>query len=517
MRKRMLKNEKGSITLFVLLAILFFVIIVFGLFISSSNKNVIQSSELDKIKEEYQESINNINQIYNDTVSKVEKPASGEGNNFDMSNGVIEIEFLEGTSYNITQTPNHPALKSGMTAITYNSNGTVNTVSNSNGTDWYSYVAGSGTSDNNASRWANAKVTVNNVDSYFVWIPRYAYRIIYFDSSTSKEQYKEGTLSEEDAIAKGKIVGYSDSRGIVDTEGRTKPGVSVQTEVPIGRKRFKTHPVFDGDVNYGGWAEDDGTPVKLQGIWVAKYEASSVEGNSNSESGDNVTTKHIKIQPGVQSWRNISIENMFINAKNYNQSLNSHLLKNSEWGAVAYLTESKYGRNGTEIATNNNNLYITGSSDGYTNSLDTSYEYNTSNGKLASTTGNIYGIYDLSGGAWEYVSGYLKNGNYSYANTTFTNGTSNAYSTVYEAKSENEDEVIPPEEYTKILTLKYGDATYETSGWHNDTARFGGKNLPFFVRGGDYSHKSLRGVFFFSSNKGIFYNYSSFRICLIVT
>ena len=108
MQKKILKSENGSITLFVLLAILFFLIVIFSLFINSSNKNIIQSSEIDKIKEEYQESIDNIDQIYKDTVSKPEKPSSGVGEDFDMSNGVIEIEFLEGTSYNITQTPNHP-------------------------------------------------------------------------------------------------------------------------------------------------------------------------------------------------------------------------------------------------------------------------------------------------------------------------------------------------------------------------------------------------------------------------
>ena len=33
----------------------------------------------------------------------------------------------------------------------------------------------------------------------------------------------------------------------------------------------------------------------------------------------------------------------------------AHLMKNSEWGAVAYLTQSKYGRNGVEITINNKN------------------------------------------------------------------------------------------------------------------------------------------------------------------
>ena len=70
MQNKLLKNEKGAITLFVLLAILFFLIAIFSLFITSSNKNTIQSSEIDKIKGEYQESVDNIDQIYSDTVSK---------------------------------------------------------------------------------------------------------------------------------------------------------------------------------------------------------------------------------------------------------------------------------------------------------------------------------------------------------------------------------------------------------------------------------------------------------------
>ena len=43
--------------------------------------------------------------------------------------------------------------------------------------------------------------------------------------------------------------------------------------------------------------------------------------------------------------------------------------------------------------------------------FETSHAYQTANGQLASTTGNVYGIYDMSGGAWERVAGYLDNGN----------------------------------------------------------------------------------------------------------
>ena len=92
-------------------------------------------------------------------------------------------------------------------------------------------------------------------------------------------------------------------------------------------------------------------------------------------------------------------------------------MKNTEWGAVAYLSHSKYGIN-TEVRINNNSSYLTGYSatdetdqssypgvSGTTS--DITLPYNTETGYKASTTGNITGIYDMSGGAWEYVAGYM--------------------------------------------------------------------------------------------------------------
>ena len=437
------------------------------------------------------------------------EPTLGIGANFDMSNGVIEVKFLDGTSYNTTDTPNHPILKEGMIAITYNeSTGEIRNVSNSEETDWYSYVAGSGTSDNNASHWANAKVTVDNVDSYFVWIPRYAYRIIYFDSVDSANEYRAGTLTEEQALAENKVEGYSDARGIVDTEGKTKEGVSVQTAISVDDKYFKTHPVFDGDVNYGGWAEDDGTPVKLQGFWVAKYESA----HSDTVGMTQGNSTKIKSVPGVSSWRNSTIGDIFTHSKNYNITLNSHLMKNSEWGAVAYLTESRYGRNGTEVAINNSSSYITGMSGGRAgaSSTDKTYEYNTSNGVLASTTANVYGIYDLSGGSTEYIASYNKDGSALDNGSSFTTSRiSNKYSMVYEGVNITNG-------------YKYGDATYETNGWKEDENKFilssneAFLEYPFFIRGGDCNNSVGAGIFCFNGNSGCISDKNGFRICLSV-
>ena len=58
-------------------------------------------------------------------------------------------------------------------------------------------------------------------------------------------------------------------------------------------------------------------------------------------------------------------------------------MKNTEWGAIAYLTESRYGRNGKTI--NYRTSYI---KDWPALSKE--------NEVFASTTGNIYGVYGLT-------------------------------------------------------------------------------------------------------------------------
>ena len=49
---------------------------------------------------------------------------------------------------------------------------------------WYNYRGANGRVDERQSQWANAR----NIDgSYFVWIPRFAYRITYYESQTSTQ------------------------------------------------------------------------------------------------------------------------------------------------------------------------------------------------------------------------------------------------------------------------------------------------------------------------------------------
>jgi hypothetical protein len=188
-------------------------------------------------------------------------------------------------------------------------------------------------------------------------------------------------------------------------------------------------------------------------------------------------------------------------------------MKNSEWGAAAYLAHSEYGRNGTKVRINNSNGSYTGW--GASTDNEGSITYNASSvdnlwtgkyGMLASTTGNVYGIYDMSGGAWEQLAAYLDNGHSNLDNYAASlKGGAAKYKNVYEAglldnKRNN---------YAKT-SKRMGEAIYETSlngndanaGWNNERSYFPENDLPTLGRGSNYSMGTLAGLFAFSIAEG---------------
>ena len=385
---------------------------------------------------------------------------------FSTEYGRIEVIWLSGTSNTVASSPNAPNL-SGMTPVSWTLNGNTWEEDATASADYYSYTAETGTADNTTSRWANAK---NSDGSYFVWIPRYAYRITYYESETSTEP-----------------TGYYDGYGqwrVSDGGLRIALDSGIET-VDYNNKKYIVHPAFCGtSVGYdnGSWSEN------LTGFWVAKYEMSFS------------TYKSI---PNVQSERTIRIGRMYTVSKSYDASKESHLMKNSEWGAVAYLTHSQYGRNGNEIDINNSSSCITGNGGGSTNAQSasgTTNAYNTTIGAKASTTGNVYGVYDMSGGAMEYVAvlnntdtnNYSSNGNLLVS----TSGLSNKYATKYlnETTSASGNSIIYT--YGKI-----GDATKEVNkggsyvlnsasgygNWFEDAISLCCSRAPFVLRGGHYA------------------------------
>ena len=88
------------------------------------------------------------------------------------------IQNALGNGYNEEKGVNAPKLASNMKLVTFNEEN--NTWIEDTTKNAYSYVDTSIAGNANKSEWANAEVTVDGITSYFVWIPRYAYKITYY-------------------------------------------------------------------------------------------------------------------------------------------------------------------------------------------------------------------------------------------------------------------------------------------------------------------------------------------------
>ncbi len=202
-------------------------------------------------------------------------------------------------------------------------------------------------------------------------------------------------------------------------------------------------------------------------------------------------------------------------------------MKNSEWGAVAYLAYSGYGRNGNDVKPNLSSDMRAGggcSTNGATYAttsesiFDSRYGYKTAAGISSSTTKNIYGVYDLVGGALEYVSSYINNDE--TVLTTNGNLLQNE-STLYFAQAYAKAGVDTGNNNYVTNAGIYGDAIYEvstssTKTWGNNGIDYPNKQRPFFARGGAYdSNYDTVGIFEVVASDGAGNETTSFRIILV--
>ena len=188
--------------------------------------------------------------------------------------------------------------------------------------------------------------------AYYVWIPRYKYKL--FNVS-----YSSGTSpSLIDVVFENKTA----STGIAKC---TTSEIGVETCQNKANGNYYTHPAF----TFGN--------QELTGIWVGKFETT----------GNDITPT---IKPNEISLRNQNVSTQFITSQKFNSAsyltnietnqADAHMMKNIEWGAVAYLKQSKYGLGITDIAMNNSSGFYTGRSSGDPSKTDYSsegtYKYN---------------------------------------------------------------------------------------------------------------------------------------------
>jgi len=365
-----------------------------------------------------------------------------------------------------------PVLDSGMIPVVIANDGTVTTVKPTNvDNEWYDYedkkwanvvlVKESATESVEGSKsrgyyLSNPGTVVLESDilAYYVWIPRYRYKI--WTNTTSAA----GSEQEIDIVFED--INTSKSMGTAVDE-------------------YRTHPAFTfGD-------------EEISGFWVGKFELTG-------------STTEPTVKPNVVSLKNKTVKVMFDTLMLFNggtmdsstgevtyagssvyglTSTDSHISKNSEWGAVAYLAHSKYGING-EIRLNNHTSYNTGCGalvENGANNATCENAFGSVGEYPQSTTGNITGVFDMAGGAHDFVMINLKND-----------------------KQSSGFSVMPESKYYDLRTvadnltgcdggLCYGDATFETAGWYSDTLGALHADYPFAGRGGIYSDKTDAGSF----------------------
>ena len=496
---------------------------------------------------------------------------------------------------------------------------------------------------------AYTPVKEEDILAYYVWIPRYKYKLFNATYASGTSPSLIDVTFENETSTTGNVTCTYASNGAETCQNKANGN-------------WYTHPAFT-------MKNASGNKTELKGIWVGKFETTG-----------STTTPTVK--PGVSSLRDITVANMYsagklfrstdyITSNGINQS-DSHMMKNIEWGAVAYLKQSNYGLGITDITINNSSSHITGRSSGDPSRIDYSsegtYKYNeprvikelvegsgtqltvatpssdstytwtnigtsdspiwksanqgvasssttltyaftltgqgvlsfdysvssesasfdylyytikqgdniidstgtstkiggtsygtadasmtyisklhvlepgaytlefiyrkdgssdkgtdsgyvknvkvlenaeiqTTNlgieqgGGTASTNGNITGIYDMSGGAFEYVMG-------NYNETTGNSGL-----TVSTVPTQHIDIYSG----TSVSASHLGDATGETAGWYGDSALFISSSSPWFGRGGYHSETDYAGMFNFGSGAGGDYINPGFRVVLSTT
>lgn len=354
-------------------------------------------------------------------VSEIELPYSG----------TYKIEATDQVTYKIEETDqvtsgdltksvdglsvtivNKPLLVDGMTPIMPEGATTYE--------EWYNY-------DSSVKNWANVKLKDGSV---YVWIPRYAYKI-------------SGTTI--------------DVKFLKDFSEVTTEGKALATE-------YKIAPAFRNgastDFANGEWDSE------ITGFWVAKYEATNKSNVpqtilSNAVDGWKLTPKDaykncraMEQQTSLFGTTVTSKVNGFNNGvyATDTNNIDTHLIKNSEWGAITYLTYSNYGAK----ATNAQPGIYPGKDCGDT----------------INTTGNATGIYGMSGGNLEITASGLIITEYNSL------GTSNKYATKYPTTNTN--------------TTIFGDAVNST-----EISGFGVTNTlpttsnPIFLRGGSLTSGNI--------------------------
>lgn len=455
-------------------------------------------------------------------------PSNSSSQTIALQTKSMQIKGISDGSWNEEKQVNCPQLLDGMIPVYWTSTGEEIEIGNveQEWDNWYDY---------SQQKWANAvtKDDKGNITGYWVWIPRYEYKIT-----------NPGTSEESEILIK-----FIKTSQTTPDEGYTY-----------------IHPAFmDGTKNgfsNGEWDKE------IPGFWVAKYmagfQASTIDvsgtltnandtvvysdsfytsyntsyksnalGQNLSQSGYNSQNISYPVfRPLTYAYNVISIGDCYTISRKIadktsfyglkNNQTDSHLMKNSEFGAVVYLTHSVYGANRQVITANNKTMGDT-SKNIYG---VTGYAGTTAMGTEASSTKNLSGVFDLAGCDYEYISAYLANDHenlkqYGQSITQYDKK-STKYTTTYQTG--NEDTATENYNVHKNFesVKKYGDAIFETSesssdesqtSWQSGLSQYPYVTTPFFMRTNPYDTDA--SMFGFKFQNGAPHFKIGFRVVLI--
>ena len=442
-------------------------------------------------------------------------------------NEKIEVDDSEFCSIEVVE------LKQGLTPVIYKDGNWI--ITTENDPNWYNY---------DEQKWANAVILEHGVSNevgktlkvdganpdvkaMLVYIPRYEYKI---EGNYGKRlDGTDGTAEYPGAID----INFIPKEKTIATDGYIIP------------------PAFKFGAKY------------LNGIWVGKF-------NTGVISLYSAPTLPPYVLPNIPALVEQDVSQQFTTSRLFNEYLtnaDSHMMKNSEWAAIAYLSQSRYGKYGNSdyegkdkrVYYNNTSFWYsqryTGRSlggDGITdsdvypdentsNTTSSTYGFYTYDGYLlkyktneidntkkqnlltvASTTGNIYGVYDMRGDSVNVMAIELQK-NSSGEETLYIGARENAnsgFNGLYAEGGEKIDGIdLPDSKYYDTYVNKnanlrcntddcYGHALSETLSWWRPNSEGGfSQNNTWLMRS---------DIFYFYTNPGASYYYGTrgFRITI---
>jgi|GEM_PF-3266849 len=369
--------------------------------------------------------------------------------------------------------------------------------------DWYNYGAWDnaepfGTGPVADKMWANAVTVASNywedvqdnvlvgeiipnsaIIGQWVYIPRYRYDVMRqspLNAAVSARNFTIRWQKKEDP----KYTPSEYVSGALD-------GQPYQSIVTNQDERWYTHPAFTlGDCEEGPnnapelclMDDNEEYHIELDGIWMAKTEMTGSLANPTVKNNAGII--------GNQSINTFwgATRNALKTQHGFAGSSDVRGARNADWGAVAYLSRSSYGL-GARITPGN-----CGTSP-VTSPIATVAE---------SSTGNMYGVYGLSGRCYDWVMG-----NYGSGGTVNTSGFTSFPAT-------NPGLRYLDLGYDTLANCTFaicgGHALFETSGWDGGYAGYGAtfvtSSTAWFNRGGSSSHPTIPyyGAFAYDARNG---------------